>query len=163
MSEWFNNFKLQLALERHSLESISNKKYESIDEILYDIHNYLEISYRPQLFEQKKELFCLSIYETQNLGNIKNQFKDYILDDFFENCHDINLDKLEKNEDYLLENGLLKEEDMSLDNDRHTLIMTKLVEIMIQSIECWYYARDKNETNMEKDANSFIYGRNSGD
>lgn len=163
MSEWFQNFKLQLALERHSLESISNKKYESIDEILYDIHNYLEISYRPQLFEQKKKLFYLSVYETQNLGNLKNQFKDYILDDFFENCHDINLDKLEKNEDYLLENGLLKEEDMSLDNDRHTLIMTKLVEIMIQSIECWYYARDKNETNMEKDANSFIYGRNSGD
>ena len=163
MSEWFNNFKLQLALERHSLESISNKKYESIDEILYDIHSYLEISYRPQLFEQKKELFYLSVYETQNLGNLKNQFKDYILDDFFENCHDINLDKLEKNEDYLLENGLLKEEDMSLDNDRHTLIMTKLVEIMIQSIECWYYARDKNETNMEKDPNSFIYGRNSGE
>ncbi len=150
MSEWFQNFKLQLALERHSLESISNKKYESIDEILYDIHNYLEISYRPQLFEQKKKLFYLSVYETQNLGNLKNQFKDYILDDFFENCHDINLDKLEKNEDYLLENGLLKEEDMSLDNDRHTLIMTKLVEIMIQSIECWYYARDKNETNMAK-------------
>ena len=110
MSEWFNNFKLQLALERHSLESISNKKYESIDEILYDIHSYLEISYRPQLFEQKKELFCLSIYETQNLGNIKNQFKDYILDDFFENCHDINLDRLKKNENYLLENGLLEEE-----------------------------------------------------
>ncbi len=156
MSEWFQNFKLQLALERHSLESISNKKYESIDEILYDIHNYLEISYRPQLFEQKKKLFYLSVYETQNLGNLKNQFKDYILDDFFENCHDINLDKLEKNEDYLLENGLLKEEDMSLDNDRHTLIMTKLVEIMIQSIECWYYARDKNEINTEKDPNSFI-------
>ena len=98
------------------------------------------------------------LYGSENNGNLGWRLKSQIPTLFVGH-----LDKLEKNEDYLLENGLLKEEDMSLDNDRHTLIMTKLVEIMIQSIECWYYARDKNETNMEKDPNSFIYGRNSGE
>lgn len=163
MSEWFQNFKLELALERQSLKRISNKKYESIDEILYDIHNYLEISYRPQLYEQKKELFYLSLCESQNLGNIKDQFKDYILDNFFENCHDINLEILEKNENYLLANGLLKEEDMSLDKDRHTLIMTNLVEIMINSIERWCDERYQDNTNRDKKFSTFKHHRNSGE
>ena len=163
MSEWFQNFKLELALERQSLKRISNKKYESIDEILYDIHNYLEISYRPQLYEQKKELFYLSLCESQKLGNIKDQFKDYILDNFFENCDDLNLEILEKNENYLLANGLLKEEDMSLDKDRHTLIMTNLVEIMINSIERWCDERYQDNTNRDKNFSPFKNGRNSGE
>ena len=52
---------------------------------------------------------------------------------------------------------------MSLDKDRYTLIMTNLVEIMTRSIEYWYYERYKNETNTEKNFNSFTHRNNSGE
>jgi len=163
MNNWLQNFKMRLALEGQTLNRIANRKYQTIDEILYDLHDYLEITYGPQLFRYKKELFHISLYENENLGNLKEQFKEYILDNFFENCLELDLEILEKDETYLIENGLLKEEDMSLDKDRYTLIMTNLVEIMTQSIEYWYYERYKNEANMEKNFNPFKHCRKSGE
>jgi len=163
MKEWLQNFKIRLALECQTLNRIANRKYQTIDEILYDLYDYLEIAYGPQLFRYKKELFHISLYENENLGNLKEQFKEYILDNFFENCLELDLEILEKDETYLIENGLLKEEDMSLDKDRYTLIMTNLVEIMTQSIEYWYYERYKNEANMEKNFNPFKHCRKSGE
>lgn len=163
MSDWLQGFKLRTALEQQTLKRISKRKYQSIDEILYDLLDYLEIAYGQQLFRYKKELFHVSLFENKNFGNPKEQYKEYILDNFFENCLELDLEILEKDETYLIENGLLKKEDMSLDKDRYTLIMTNLVEIMTQSIECWYYERYKNETNTEKNFNSFIHRRNSGE
>lgn len=163
MSEWLQGFKLRITLEQQTLKRISKRKYQSIDEILYDLLDYLDIAYGSQLFRYKKELFHVSLFENENLGNLKEQYKEYILDNFFENCLELDLEMLEKDETYLLENGLLKDEDMSLDKDRYTLIMTNLVEIMTQSIECWYYERYKNETNTKKNFNSFKHRRNSGE
>ena len=145
MNNWFEDFKRQTRLEQQTLQRFSIREYESLEEVLYDLSDYLLMAYGGKKFFEKKELFIKSLYEENNLSNIKEQFKQYIICLFLDSCKEINLTRIENNESYLRENDLLNEEDMNPNTDRHTIVMANIVELMVIAIENWYDERVKDE------------------
>ena len=145
MNNWFEDFKRQTRLEQQTLQRFSIREYESLEEVLYDLSDYLLMAYGGKKFFEKKELFIKSLYEENNLSNIKEQFKEYIICFFLDSCKEINLRRIENNESYLRENDLLNEEDMNPNTDRHTIVMANIVELMVIAIENWYDERVKDE------------------
>ena len=83
--------------------------------------------------------------EENNLRNVKDQYKEYIIDFFLDSCKEINLTKLKNNENYLKENDLLNGEGMSPNMDRHSIVMANIADIMVLAIENWYDERVKDE------------------
>ena len=145
MNNWFEDFKRQTRLEQQTLQRFSIREYESLEEVLYDLSDYLLMAYGGKKFFEKKELFIQSLYEENNLSNIKEQFKEYIICFFLDSCKEINLTRIENNESYLRENDLLNEEGMNSNTDRHTIVMANIVELMVIAIENWYDERVKDE------------------
>lgn len=145
MNNWFEDFKRQTQLEQQTLQRFSIREYESLEEVLYDLSDYLLIAYGGKKFFEKKELFIKSLYEENNLSNIKEQFKEYIICFFLDSCKEINLRRIENNESYLRENDLLNEEGINPNTDRHTIVMANIVELMVIAIENWYDERVKDE------------------
>lgn len=145
MNNWFEDFKRQTQLEQQTLQRFSIREYESLEEVLYDLSDYLLMAYGGKKFFEKKELFIKSLYEENNLSNIKEQFKEYIICFFLDSCKEINLRRIENNESYLRENDLLNEEGINPNTDRHTIVMANIVELMVIAIENWYDERVKDE------------------
>jgi hypothetical protein len=145
MNNWLEDFKKKTQLERLTLHRFSTKEYESIEEVLNDLNDYLEIAYGGEEFLEQKELFINSLYEENSLSNLKDQYKEHIIDFFLDSCKEINLKKLENNKDYLRDNNLLNEEGMTPNLDRHTIVMANIVELIIIAIENWYDERAKDE------------------
>ena len=145
MNNWFEDFKRQTQLEQQTLQRFSIREYGSLEEVLYDLSDYLLMAYGGKKFFEKKELFIKSLYEKNNLSNIKEQFKEYIICFFLDSCKEINLRRIENNESYLRENDLLNEEGMNPNTDRHTIVMANIVELMVIAIENWYDERVKDE------------------
>jgi hypothetical protein len=145
MNNWFEDFKRQTQLEQQTLQRFSIREYESLEEVLYDLSDYLLMAYGGKKFFEKKELFIKSLYEENNLSNIKEQFKEYIICFFLDSCKEINLRRIENNESYLRENDLLNEEGMNPNTDRHTIVMANIVELMVIAIENWYDEKVKDE------------------
>lgn len=145
MNNWFEDFKRQTQLEQQTLQRFSIREYESLEEVLYDLSDYLLMAYGGKKFFEKKELFIKSLYEENNLSNIKEQFKEYIICFFLDSCKEINLRRIENNESYLRENDLLNEEGMNPNTDRYTIVMANIVELMVIAIENWYDERVKDE------------------
>ena len=145
MNNWFEDFKRQTRLEQQTLQRFSIREYGSLEEVLYDLSDYLLMAYGGKKFFEKKELFIKSLYEKNNLSNIKEQFKEYIICFFLDSCKEINLRRIENNESYLRENDLLNEEGMNPNTDRHTIVMANIVELMVIAIENWYDERVKDE------------------
>ena len=145
MNNWLEDFKKKTQLEHQTLYRFYTREYESLDEVLYDLHDYLHIAYGGKRFEEQKELFINSLHEGNNLSNLKDQYKEHIIDFFLNSCKEINLKKLINNEDYLRNNDLLNEEGMDLNLDRHTIVMANIVDFMILAIENWYDERTKDE------------------
>jgi len=96
-------------------------------------------------FEEQKELFTNTLYEENDLSNLKDQYKEHIIDFFLNSCKEINLKKLINNEDYLRDNDLLNEEGMDSNLDRHTIVTANIVDFMILAIENWYDEKTKDE------------------
>ena len=145
MNNWFEDFKRQTLLEQQTLQRFSIREYESLEEVLYDLSDYLLMAYGGKKFFEKKELFIQSLYGENNLSNIKEQFKEYIICFFLDSCKEIYLTRIENNESYLRENDLLNEEGMNPNTDRHTIVMANIVELMVIAIENWYDERVKDE------------------
>jgi hypothetical protein len=145
MNNWFKDFKRQTQLEQQTLQRFTIREYESLEEILYDLSDYLTINYGDKKFFEKKELFVKSLYEENNLSNVKDQYKEYIIDFFLDSCKEINLTKLKHNENYLKENDLLNGEGMTPNMDRHSIVMANIADLMVLAIENWYDKRVKDE------------------
>ena len=145
MNNWFEDFKRQTLLEQQTLQRFSIREYESLEEVLYDLSDYLLMAYGGKKFFEKKELFIQSLYEENNLSNIKEHFKEYIICFFLDSCKEIYLTRIENNESYLRENDLLNEEGMNPNTDRHTIVMANIVELRVLAIENWYDERVKDE------------------
>ena len=62
--------------------SFYTREYESLDEVLYDLNDYLQIAYGGKRFEEQKELFTNTLYEENDLSNLKDQYKEHIIDFF---------------------------------------------------------------------------------
>lgn len=145
MNNWLEEFKKRIKLEQQTLKRFSNKEYESLDDVFYDLSSYLQIVYGGKQFLVQKELFIRGLYKESGLSNLNNQYKEYIITFFLDSCKEINLRKLENNEDYLRDNDLLNEEGMNPNLNRHTIIMANIVELMVLFIENWYDERVKDE------------------
>ena len=145
MNDWLENFKKKTQLEHLTLHRFSTKEYESIEEVLHDLNDYLEIAYGGEKSLEQKELFINSLYEENSLSNLKDQYKEHIIDFFLDSCKEINLKKLANNKDYLRDNNLLNEEGMTQNLDRHTIVMANIVELIIIALENWYDERAKDE------------------
>ena len=145
MNNWFEDFKRRTQLEQQTLQRFSIREYESLEEVLYDLSDYLLMAYGGKKFFKKKEIFVRSLYEENNLRNVKDQYKEYIIDFFLDSCKEINLTKLKHNENYLKENDLLNGEGMSPNMDRHSIVMANIADIMVLAIENWYDKRVKDE------------------
>tara|TARA_B100001057_G_scaffold336371_1_gene337163 strand:- start:467 stop:904 length:438 start_codon:yes stop_codon:yes gene_type:complete len=145
MNNWLEDFKKKTQLEHQTLYRFYTREYESLDEVLFDLNDYLEIAYGGNRFEEQKELFINSHYKENNLSNLKDQYKEHIIDFFLNSCKEINLKKLINNEDYLRDNDLLNEQGKDSNLDRHTIVMANIVDFMILAIENWYDERTKDE------------------
>lgn len=145
MNNWLEDFKKKTQLEHQTLYRFYTREYESLDEVLYDLNDYLHIAYGGKRFKEQKELFINSLYEENDLSNLKDQYKEHIIDFFLNSCKEINLKKLINNEDYLRDNDLLNEEGMDSNLDRHTIVTANIVDFMILAIENWYDERTKDE------------------
>ena len=57
MDNWLEDFKKKTQLEHQTLYRFYTREYESLDEVLYDLNDYLQIAYGGKRFEEQKELF----------------------------------------------------------------------------------------------------------
>ena len=58
MNNWFKDFKRQTQLEQQTLQRFTIREYESLEEILYDLSDYLTINYGDKKFFEKKRTIC---------------------------------------------------------------------------------------------------------
>ena len=57
MNNWFEDFKRQTRLEQQTLQRFSIREYESLEEVLYDLSDYLLMAYGGKKFFEKKRTF----------------------------------------------------------------------------------------------------------
>ena len=143
MNNWLENFKKKTQLEHQILHRFYTKQYESLDVVFYDLNDHLEVAYGGKRFEEQKELFINSLYEKNDLSNLRDQYKEHIIDFFLNSCKEINLKELINNEEYLRDNDLLNMEGMDPNQDRNDVVMANIVDFMILAIENWYDERTK--------------------
>jgi len=86
MNNWLEDFKKKTQLEHQTLHRFYTREYESLDEVLYDLNDYLQIAYGGKRFEEQKELFTNTLYEENDLSNLKDQYKEHIIDFFLNSC-----------------------------------------------------------------------------
>ena len=51
MNNWLEDFKKKTQLEHQTLYRFYTREYESLDEVLYDLNDYLQIAYGGKRFE----------------------------------------------------------------------------------------------------------------
>ena len=59
MNNWLEDFKKKTQLEHQTLYRFYTREYESLDEVLYDLNDYLQIAYAAKSLRNKKNFLLI--------------------------------------------------------------------------------------------------------